>query len=99
MRLSKQIKLLEQEINLQKAELFNDYAALKQQLGTTPNLLKGFLWGLSLGFLIIAPKIKHLSKAKPDAPISHSEKSTSKHKEISLQRFLLTSLPGLIKFL
>ncbi|HVV68854.1 MAG TPA: hypothetical protein VHE99_07485 [Gammaproteobacteria bacterium] len=97
MRLSKQIKLLEQEINLQKAELFDDYTALKQKLGTTPNLLKGFLWGLSLGFLIIAPKIKHLSK--PDAPKSHPKTPATKHKDTSLQRILLASLPGLIKLL
>jgi hypothetical protein len=99
MSLAKQIKQLEHEITLEKAQLFVDYAVLKQKLGTKPNLLKGFLWGLSLGFLIIAPKIKHKTRVKPNPSAPHPEESSAKHKEISLQRFLLTSLSGLIKLL
>ncbi len=95
-QLTKQIKLLEHEIDLEKAQLFQDYAVLREKIGTTPNLIKGFLWGLSLGFLVIAPKLKHTS-SEGKKVTKHSLKKQPK--EPSIHRLLLGSLPTLLKFL
>jgi hypothetical protein len=100
-RLHKQIMHLDWEIERQKKQLAEDYGDLKDQLGATPNLFKGFLWGFAFGFLVIAPKIKHLTTAEKKSLKSRRSKTRGKEasKEGPVQKFLLASLPGIIKLL